>query len=137
EDRSRAAGGRDRGSPVAPLVLMGRCRERESLTYKAFDGIIDQLSLHLQEMSPRRRRDILPEGAPLLARLFPVLRRVKELDVTTAIAGGVELRVQALPTLRALLAALAREQPIVACIDDLQWADNDSLDLLQGLLAPP
>ena len=129
----RAAEGQQR----APLVLMGRCRERESLTYKAFDGLVDQLSLHLQDLPVRRRRAVLPEGAPLLARLFPVLRRVKELAVTTQVAGGMELRAQAVHILRALLAALAREQPIVAYIDDLQWADSDSLDLLDGLLAPP
>ena len=121
----------------APWVLMARCHERESLAYKAFDGIIDQLSQRLQDMPVRQRRAVLPEGVGLLARLFPVLRRVKELDTPFQVAGGMELRMQAVRTLRTLLGALARERPIIACIDDLQWADSDSFDLLLGLMQEP
>jgi len=55
------------------IVLTGRCYERESVPYKAFDSLIDSLTRHLQAL-PRTRPAVMPENAADLARVFPVLR---------------------------------------------------------------
>ena len=57
----------------APLVLFGRCFENESLSYNAFDGVIDALSAHLSGLSDAEIGALLPEDASLLVRAFPVL----------------------------------------------------------------
>ena len=47
------------------------------------------------------------------------------------------MRALVFAALRELLARIAREQPLVVVIDDLQWADADGLALLDALLRPP
>jgi eukaryotic-like serine/threonine-protein kinase len=122
------------------IVLAARCHERETLPFKAFDGIIDALSRRLKQLPAQTRARVLPERADLLAELFPVLRRVE------GVGGGArkwrgadpgELRLRAFAALRDLLAALARHAPMVIIIDDFHQADLDSLDLLAHLVRPP
>ncbi len=56
-------------------ILRGRCYERESVPYKAFDGIVDELTSHLLEMGSRTDA-LLPEWTPELARVFPALSAI-------------------------------------------------------------
>ena len=120
----------------ATLVLHGRCFERESVPYKAFDGAVDALSrMLLQDPVP------LPTPAVLAAlrRVFPVLRRVPGVaavpDEDTQ-ASVTEQRWVAFRGLRQLLAQYAERTALILCLDDLHWADADSLVLLEELLAP-
>ncbi len=123
---------------IRPVILTGRCHERESLPYKAFDGVMDLLSQYLAELPEAVRRACLPGAIYLLARLFPVLRRVPECDLTVTFGGDPRpLRLQALRALRGLLAELGRIRPIVVHIDDVQWIDRDSVELLTGLMQAP
>jgi predicted ATPase len=125
-------------SRIRPVILTGRCHERESLPYKAFDGVMDLLSQYLAELPEEVRRACLPSAIYLLARLFPVLRRVPECDLTVTFGGDPRpLRLQALRALRGLLAELGRIRPIVVHIDDVQWIDRDSVELLTGLMQAP
>src|SRR5262249_20775599 len=123
-----------------PLVLSGRCYEREWVPYKAFDGIVDQLSHHLASLDQIRAALVLPEDAALLARLFPVLRRVpamaRVLEPAREIQDPQQLRTRAFVALRKLLGRLTETQPLVLFIDDLHWADPDSFVLLQDLMHP-
>ena len=123
------------------LVLSACCYERESVPYKAFDGIIDGLSHHLRRVDQALAGHLLPDDAPLLARLFPVLRRVPAMSQLPLpkhdSPNPQEVRTRAFLALRKLLTRLGQRRPLVLFVDDFQWADADSLALLAELLALP
>jgi hypothetical protein len=124
-----------RGETV--LVLRSRCHEHESIPYKALDGLVDSITRELRELVPAELAALLPQDADALARLFPVLR-VLGLDPADAAAGDpIALQRRALAAFRELLGHLARRQPVVIDIDDLHWADADSIRWLTELLRPP
>ena len=50
------------------MALQGRCYERESVPYKALDGVVDNLSKHLTSMRQRKVAALLPRDVPALAR---------------------------------------------------------------------
>ena len=123
------------------LVLQGRCYERESVPYKALDGVVDNLSKHLSSLRRVRAEGLMPRNATALARVFPVMLQVDaifdERSARHETGDLFTLRRHAFGALRELLTALARRQPLVIWIDDLQWADSDSILLLEDLLRPP
>ena len=125
------------------VTLRGRAYERESVPYKAFDSIVDALSRYLMRLSDDEGTVTMPADIWALARLFPVLRRVAPIAATLepAAADPQYVRRHAFSALRALLAELGRHRPLVVWIDDVQWGDVDSVNLLfemvRAPLAPP
>jgi eukaryotic-like serine/threonine-protein kinase len=123
------------------LVLSGRCYERESVPYKAFDSLVDALASHLASLPGDRVAALIPVHVVALARLFPVLGRIEaiaaELSSVAASPDPQELRRRGFLALRELLGRLAAERPLVVHIDDLHWGDLDSAALLMDLLRPP
>ncbi|MDH5492421.1 MAG: AAA family ATPase, partial [Myxococcales bacterium] len=123
------------------VLLGGRCYERESVPYKAFDGVIDSLSRHLRGLDREAARDLLPPSAAWLPKAFPVLGRVEGIARLPApgfeIRDPLEIRNRVFRALRELLRRIGVAQPLVIAIDDLQWADADSLLLLRELLREP
>ncbi len=121
------------------IVLRGRCYERETVPYKAFDGMLDALAVRLAG-DDEIPADELPEWIADLARVFPVLARAPAIAARLsddAPSSGVELRRRAAVALRALFTTLAARRPLVLVIDDVQWADADSAALLVNLLEAP
>jgi tetratricopeptide (TPR) repeat protein len=123
------------------VVLRGRCYERETVPYKAFDGVIDALTRFLRTLEPTACSALLPRRAHALPMVFPVLGRVKAITMHTgprvADMDRATLRAHALSALRELFERLAETYEIVIVIDDLQWADAESLALLTELSRPP
>lgn len=128
-------------SAAPPLVLRGRCHERETLPFKAFDSVIDTLSHRLANLAGDEQSYVLPDGIFYLCEIFPVLRRLKLMDQARyflpALPDVKELRNQAFLAFCDLLVHLARLDPVVIFLDDMQWADRDSCALLRALLQGP
>jgi hypothetical protein len=122
------------------VLLAGRCYERESVPYKAFDGVVDALARILARMGEEGAA-MVPTKPAALVKVFPVLRRVEAIAERTRgvqpDVPGFDLRTRAFESLRELFTRLADRRPLVVVIDDAQWSDVDSLALLADLLRPP
>jgi serine/threonine protein kinase len=122
-------------------ILSSRCYERESVTYKAVDGIIDNLSDLLRGLPIEELDALLPRRLYTLAKAFPVLGRFRTLRRETwreeEVASPHEQRLRLFSTLRELLMRVAERRPLVVIIDDWQWADPDGVILMTEVLRPP
>jgi serine/threonine protein kinase/tetratricopeptide (TPR) repeat protein len=120
------------------VVLAGRCYARESVPFEAFDGVVDMLSRLLRGLDDSFLEPRLPKDTAALARVFPVLRRVPAVDRRAAgaldISDQWELRRRAFTAFRETLVDISRARPLVLHIDDLQWVDRDSADVLEDVL---
>jgi len=124
-----------------PVVLAGRCHQRESVPYKAFDDVVDALSRTLLRWERSKTEAVLPRWTALLAQIFPVLRRVEAIADSPRLEREPleerERRDRVFAALRELFQRLSERVPLVLVIDDLQWADADSIALLREVLRPP
>lgn len=93
------------------VVLAGRCYARESVPFKAFDGVIDMLSRLLRGMPDSFLEPRLPKDTAALARVFPVLRRVEAVERRAAgaldISDHWELRRRAFAAFRETMADIS------------------------------
>jgi tetratricopeptide (TPR) repeat protein len=122
------------------VVLRGRCYERESVPYKGVDGVVDSISRFMARLPDKTAAALLPFHIGLLAEVFPVLRGVRvivEQPPVTHVPDPHEERRRVFAAVRELLARIGARYPLVILIDDLHWADEDSLALLDAVLRPP
>ncbi len=121
------------------LVLAGRCHERETVPFKGVDGVVDALARALTRAPLLDRHLPAPPETAALGQMFPVLLRVAGLARRAGAlpSSPLELRARAFRGLRELLHAMAQRKTLVITIDDVQWADADSLALLGELLHAP
>jgi serine/threonine protein kinase/tetratricopeptide (TPR) repeat protein len=123
------------------VLLRGRCYEREAVPFKAIDPLVDGVAAHLMALSQTEAAQLSPRDLGALTRLFPVLaelprtrtdreNKLSELEPS-------ELRRRAFAAFRELLRRLTARRPVVLCIDDAQWGDEDSAALLMEALRPP
>ncbi len=113
------------------LVLAGRAAEFEAEL--PFGVFVDAFDDYLGAIGPDALLDVGPEWLPELATLFSAF-------ATLAGDRQAALQVERHRTyraVRALLEVLSRTQPLVVSLDDVQWVDPASAELLCYLLAHP
>ncbi|MGJ7489316.1 serine/threonine-protein kinase [Variovorax sp. ZT4R33] len=121
------------------VTLEGRCYDRESVPFKVFDSVMDELSSHLRGLTREEAGDLMPREMYALARLFPVLERVDAVAQAPrkVIPDLQELRLRAFAALTELLGRMRDRRPLVIFVDDLQWTDSDSTVIFEYLLNQP
>jgi len=127
---------------TSPVILRSRCYEREAMPFKALDGVMDVLVAHLAKLDDVTCAHVLPAHVVDLARLFPALERlgaVQRLKTKhrTGRQDQTQSRRQAEQALRSLIANAAEYRSLIVWIDDLQWGDLDSANVLQSWLEHP
>jgi DNA-binding NarL/FixJ family response regulator len=112
------------------LVLRGVAAEFEHGV--PFAPVVDALDPYLGTLDPARLR--LPEGElrDELGAIFPSLRTER-----TRLTGVHDERYRAYRAVRELLERLAGPRPLVIAVDDIQWADDASAELIAALLQKP
>ena len=123
------------------LVLSGRCSEREYVPYKALDGVVDDLAEFAARSASKQAIATLDRCLPELVRAFPAFGRVRpdygEPPASATAADPYVQRLLLFRALRELLASVCAEKTLIVSLDDIQWADADSLALLSPLLHQP
>jgi eukaryotic-like serine/threonine-protein kinase len=128
--------------PDAVVVLRGRCYEREQVPYQGIDSLMGDVCRLLRGLDPGTAQNVLPRHVAALVRLFPALEEVPAVAERTGRARFVsaderETRRQAFGALRELLALIGDRRTLIVHIDDLQWGDVDTAELLRDVLRPP
>ncbi len=120
------ADGRERGM----LALTGHAYEEEGVPFITEVEILEEMARLVPAADLRRR---LGDDASEIARLMPELRR-RFADITDSIELPPEQqRRYFFNSVLAFLERASREQPMVMLLDDLHWADESSLLLLEHL----
>jgi hypothetical protein len=122
-------------------AYQGRCLELESVPFKGLDGAVDSLCNALSRLRYDDARRIAPHDVTALAQMFPMLKRVEAFSRARLVDAQPrtpqQIRDAASKALRELIANIAADAPVVLFIDDLQWASDDTAQLLLELVTPP
>jgi eukaryotic-like serine/threonine-protein kinase len=118
------------------LILAGRCHAWESLPLNAIDALVDSLARELRRgRSPEV--DAAISGSVAVTGLFPVLTSAAGFhggDDTVSVPTGERLIARAVEELRSIVLAAAGERRILMVLDDAQWGDYQSAQVLGRLL---
>ncbi|MET0389506.1 MAG: protein kinase [Polyangiales bacterium] len=124
-----------------PLTLRSRCYERESMPFKALDGVVDALVHYLAQVDDVVAAHLLPADFVELTQLFPAFQRLRAaqrlLVHKQPHPDATNSRQRAEQALRTLIDRVALRQPVVLWIDDLQWGDVDSANVLRDWFLEP
>jgi adenylate cyclase len=114
-------------------VRVGRCRDRdETVPYLPFVEILESCVERTAD-DPDALRKLLGAEGPELARLMPKLRRVlPDLPAPPELAPEQARRLL-FNSFCDFCARLARQRPAVFVVEDLHWADDSTLALLDHL----
>ncbi len=113
-------------------VLLGHCEEDLATPYQLFAETLGHYVMHATEDQLMAHVDAYGSD---LARLVPALAsRMPGLPPSKATDGDTE-RYLLFAAVVGLLGMVSEHQPVVLVLDDLQWADKASLQLLRHLVA--
>ena len=112
------------------VVLTGHCYEEGQTPFAPFVEMLEQL---LREMPADVLRQALGEDAADLARLVPKIRVVLDDVPDPAVLEPEQQRRVLFNAVLDLFRRLSVRQPVVMLLDDLHWADEATVGLLQHL----
>jgi DNA-binding CsgD family transcriptional regulator len=121
----------ERAARRGATVLSGCCFEGD--WQPPYGPWVEAIGQHARSIGPDRLRDRLNGGAAHLARLVPEVRAALPDTPPPEPLGAEEERLRLFDAVRQLLLASTRDEVIVLVLDDLHWADRDSLLLLRHL----
>jgi class 3 adenylate cyclase/tetratricopeptide (TPR) repeat protein len=120
-----------RAHTAGGLVLYGRCDEEMLVPYQPF---VEALRPYVLACPAIRLRDQLQGLGGELARVMPQLHHRLH-DLPSPLPGEPETeRYRLFEAVTALVTGMARAQPVMLVLDDLQWADKPTLLLFRYLL---
>ena len=114
-------------------VLWGRAAEFERQV--PFGIFTNALEDHLTTIEPDRLGQLGEDRLGLLSRVFPALPSVQEGGPAAGLMDVERYRLHR--AMRALLEVMAEAEPLVLVLDDVHWADDGSVELLDHLLRHP
>lgn len=119
------------------LILGGCCRGWESLPFNAIDAIVDSVARAARAEDSPAVNQVLSRSVAM-TQLFPTLDfpAVSGIDDATLVLPPTPAKAiaRAADELRALLAALAEDRPVVLFLDDAQWGDYQSAEIFLRIL---
>jgi class 3 adenylate cyclase len=119
----------DEAQSQGALVLTGRCFEGDWV--RPYSPFAEALGTHIREVKPNELRADLGPGAAPIAQLVPGLREIFP-DVPEPVPlPPQEERFRLIDAVVQFLMSRSRRAPVLLCIDDLQWADKGTVDLLR------
>ncbi len=118
-------------------TLRGVHRQESSLSYEGISSVLRGAESLLRRMGEKERRAILGDQGRLLAALAPELLALPGLaDLPpTPDLHAREAQRALIRSIAAFLAELARHRPLVVELEDIHWADEETVSLLDENLA--
>lgn len=130
--KSRILEALEEGLSPHTLVLSHVCRREDTLRGGALGGLLARLG---RQLTPSRLLELYGEAG--LRRLFTLSPSLLgRLELPAEEAGGFRF-MSMLESLVTLLGRLSQDRPLLLILDDLQFIDETSRSLLEGLLAHP
>jgi predicted ATPase len=121
-----------RATEQGATVLRGGASQFEGMPpYLPF---LEALGQHIRSTSVERLRVEVGALAPILSTILPELPAHLNEPAVSFTLPPEQARLRLFEAVGSLLAAIAGNSPLVLLLDDLQWADPASLDLLHAIV---
>jgi len=122
------------------LIISGQCEAWESVRFNAIDSLLDSLAREFRRDRPPTV-DVILNRALAVAQVFPALVATPSADTgeeTISVPPkGEKLIARATAELRSVLAAASGDRGLLLTLDDAQWGDYQSGQMMLRLLELP